>query len=173
MLNIIVGENASGKTIMLKKMASQIARLDIASNLSKYQSHLGMTLDYNRNVIDFISNELGDPVISTNKDQLFVEDGGYGTNFLDIITMLSRDVSNFYLDDLEYGLREHELNMMAHVLVKLAHVLPNIWIITHSELLLDINSNMVSYFTVEKDSSGEHILRSIEWQDACKYVDVF
>lgn len=171
MLNIIIGENAVGKTVMLRKMASQINRLDIASNLSKYQNFIGMTLKYNMGTIDFISKELGDPVVLENEEQLFIE--GYGRDFLDIMTVLSRNVANFYLDEPEYGLREYEVNMMAHVLVKLAYELPSIWITTQTELLLDINSSAVSYYTVERNNLGEFVLKNIEWQDVCKYVDTF
>lgn len=173
MLHVIVGKNAVGKTVMLRKAASKVNRLNIASNLSKYQSPIGMTLEYNTDTINFISEELGNPIISQNEAQLFIEGNSYGKDFLDIMTILSRNVTNFYLDEPEYGLQEHEINMMTHILVKLAYMLPNIWITTHTDLLLDIHSKVVSYYIVEKDNAEAYFLRSVGLEHVYEYADTF
>lgn len=83
-------------------------------------------------MIDFISKELGEQIVVQNEAQLFIEGNSYGKDFLDIVTLLSCNVQNFYLDAPEYGLRECEVNALTHVLVKLAHMLSNIWVTTHT-----------------------------------------
>lgn len=98
MLEIIIGQNASGKTLYLYnciKAEIEKGNIDFASNLNKL-SYEDLKLSTERIEILYDVIDTAEEIIETNEILNIKADENFSKAFLEIISILCKDVSTFF-----------------------------------------------------------------------------
>lgn len=139
MLEIIIGQNASGKTLYLYNcIKAEIAKgdTDFVSNLNKLSYE---DLKFNTERIEILYDviDTAEEIITTNEVLNIKADEKFSKAFLEIISIICKDASTLFIDEPEQGLSNRELYILANFLDRAEETYKRIVITTHSELLAD------------------------------------
>lgn len=165
MVTLIIGQNAIGKSVYLKNKAkSESLTSEIIYNMTD-TSYLD-NIAYNKERIEQLKDILDTEEIIENKDCLIIQTDEVcmSRDFMKLLTLICKDCSKLYIDDIEYGLEYHQIGFLIWFLSRVEDTFDEIMIVTHSEMLLGIENKEVK--TVEYDkASKEFILVDIKDKD--------
>lgn len=162
MLNVIYGENASGKTTALRRIASRYDLSQIATNFIPVTK----LLPYDLERVHFIE-ELFWYVefVTTNSNRLIEVESEFSEELLSILTILCRDVENIFIDEPELGIYGSELYILYNVLSLFSEKVKNIWIATSEDMYTRFLSGDVRYYESVLDGNNFKIRK-----EKCKVV---
>lgn len=151
MLNIIVGANASGKTVMLKELLDEMPDTkNVVTNIRALNSFT--EIRYNQERIELLEENIDALcIISASKSLLVCEDEEYSDSFMQAITYLCKDVNNIFLDEIDNAVPYHEMHAFAAALINIGRVVPNLWITTHEDVLMGYFHEHIKYYTVVQE----------------------
>lgn len=153
MLNIIVGPNASGKTIILEALLNTI--IDAKNVVTNLRELITFTeIPYSQERIELLEDNIDALCIApSTKHLLFCEDAEYSDNFMQAITYLCKDVDNMFLDEIDNIIPYREMHAFANALLYIGKVVTNLWIVTHEDALMVYSCEHIKYYTVIKEDN--------------------
>ena len=153
MINFIIGENASGKSmyldLLIKSELKNNSEIEFVTNLHET---LYSETEYVKERLDTLEEiSLADEIDTINE---IINISGnpvkLSKDFLQLMTILCKKSKRAYIDEPEQGLSEYEINLLGTFLTLANHTYEDIFIVTHSELLIEING--CRYMTPQMDN---------------------
>lgn len=144
MITLIVGQNAIGKSVYLKDRAKAASlNDDIIFNMvdSSYLDNIS----YNTERIEHLKDILQTEDITENDDILVIktDEVKLNTEFIKLLTLICKNCKKMYLDEPEYCLTYHQIGFLVWFLSRVEVTFDEIVIVTHSEVLLGLESKEV------------------------------
>ena len=174
MIKIIIGQNASGKTLYLDNVVEEMSQgdgeIDFVTNLADQHifDHVPFLPDKVEILCEILQAERVDTscVILTPVESPVV----LGREFIEIITLLCKDVKAVYLDEPEQGLSEYEMSILCTLIQYFSRFFEEIIIVTHSELFVQMVN--CRYFTVVMDEKTADVeLIQVSEDDKFEIID--
>ena len=162
MITLIIGQNATGKSVYLKNRAKEAVRKNenIISNTwdTTYLNNRG----YNAERIEALEEVFDSEEITENPEYLDIktDEISIGKSFKDMLTMICREGDELYLDEPEYALNSREEAYLVSFLYRVLDTFKNIEIVTHSELFLGILE--ADRKTVILNDKNEYVLSDLK-----------
>lgn len=151
MLNVIYGENASGKTKALEDLVFACDSSQIATNVVP----IVIQIPYDMERVHFIEKCFGYLEFNTtNINRLIEVESELSDELLNILTILCRDVNNIFIDEPEFGIYGSELYILYNIFSLLSEKVENIWIVTHEDLYTHFDNGNVRYYEVLSDGDN-------------------
>lgn len=156
MVNIIIGENASGKTKILRGMYNKLRGKSVSNFVDDNKSKYILLSEDKLNLLKecFIIDEIK----NTDNSIMYIEYNNVIMSSiveqpaLDILSLICKKYNNVYLDEPERGVGTECLKVLAQVLCEFKDV-GNIWITTHTIHFSNIEG--AKYFKVSNNSLEE------------------
>lgn len=160
MLEIIIGQNASGKTLYLYnciKAEIEKGNIDFASNLNKLSYE---DLEFNTERIEILYDviDTAEEIIETNEVLNIKADEKFSKAFLEIISILCKDASTFFLDEPEQGLSRRELDILCTFLERADRTYKRIVIVTHCDLFIQCENIKIYSVQMNKQTNELKLL---------------
>lgn len=172
MLEIIIGQNASGKTLYLYNCIKE----ELDKNNTDFITNLNLLsaerAGFNEERIEILYDiiDTADEIITSNKILNIKADENFSKAFLEIMTLFCKDKSTLFLDEPEQGLSNRELYILANFLDKAEETYKRIVITTHSELLAD--TEYAKAYTVKmSDKTNELKLIEVPEEKILEVID--
>ena len=152
MVNVIVGQNAVGKTKKLMEIYSNSEKSSTICNLDSDRDLTKNVIDIERlnslaESIDIITEDV---VIDNNNTIVAIKMQGckFSFDFCKVLNLLSKKVRTIILDEPEQGINLYEQVLVYKLLKRIAfcHADLDIWITTHSSVLCDCET--FSYYKI-------------------------
>ncbi len=167
MINVIIGENASGKT---KKLMAMYNRDITTATINLDDADALRDIPLCREDIEFFEEMLGLKNIVIRENQITVADitETFGrlipcsSEFLNILSVVCKQVEKVYLDEPEYYLSNTELNYLIYCLQEFDK---EVWITSHYKGFI-LNYSFRHYKIGNNDE-----LEIIEVDDLDEYID--
>lgn len=174
MIELIIGANASGKTLYLNncinKELAEFSEPEFATNMV---NDLYSDIGYNRERIKVLEEIFcyADGIDTSNELLSIINNNiKLSKEFLQIITILCKDFNRMYIDEPEQGLSEQEINLLCTFLQFTADTYEKIVVVTHSELFIQLPSYKL--FTVKMSETTSDIeLIPVEEAEKFEIID--
>lgn len=157
MLNVIYGKNASGKTKLLRDMYEEHDERESLTNLCKCRFF--RDIPYSVEKLEKINDVLDYQEIDIGESGNLVSNE-FSQEFLDIVSLLIKDAKNIFLDEPDKYLGGIEREWLVYLIVILRNDIPELWIVTHDELLYGYKENDARYWNAVKEN-GEFKLEEV------------
>lgn len=168
MLEIIIGQNASGKTLYLYnciKAELEKNNTDFASNLNQLSYE---DLKFNKKRIEILYDliDTAEEIITNNKILSIKAEENFSKAFLEIMSILCKDVSTLFLDEPEQGLSRREIDILCTFIERANRTYKRVVIVTHCDLIIQCENIII--YSVQM-STQTNKLRLIEVPEDKKF----
>ena len=173
MINFIIGENASGKSMYLDLLIkSELENNTDVEFITNLHDTLYSDLEYNQERLDILeeitfADEIGilNEIITISGNPVKLS-----RDFLELMTILCKTSKRAYIDEPEQGLSEYEINLLGSFLTLVNYTYEDIFIVTHSELLIQIYG--CKYMTPKMDSlTADITMLDVKEEDKFEVID--
>lgn len=168
MINLIVGENSTGKTLYLKSLAksnkglTNLERLDMYINVPYNKSRLKSL-----RALDICDVDESNPYILS----LAEPDRPLTTKFIELVTLMCKEGDILMLDEPDKGLLWYEDYHFISFLLSVSGSFKDIYIVTHDDEMMVLSvMNKANFMTVKKDK-GTVISYNITKEQANELID--
>lgn len=146
MLNVIVGANASGKTVCLTAQLLRLSRNGLVlTNMEEFENPSG--IPYYPKYLDVVYSVSGEKPVTYDKERLVFEDGlNWSKGFMEHLTLLTKECQAIVIDEPEFRLDCNECGMFATIVFALSMKIPEIWVTTHAVEFMGSKSEFVRYY---------------------------
>jgi hypothetical protein len=166
MINLIVGENSSGKTVYLEKLLKEKYKYGVSTNMLKIDPKIE-SVGFNQervNILDEITicdgiNSTGQYLEFTGKKET------YSLEFIKLLSLICKDNSILILDEPDLMIEDTEGSRLAYFMSRVGHTFNEVYIVTHDELMLSIPD--AKYWTVDKNMDAYEISED----EAYEFID--
>lgn len=141
MINFIIGENASGKTLYLDRIINKDLNshgsIEFVTNVYDVKHN---NSKYNLDRISILEDISYADKVDTSNDIISILGNPVrlSKEFLQIITILCLECKRAYIDEPEQGLSEYEICLLSSFLTYTDKTFEDVFIVTHSELLIQL-----------------------------------
>lgn len=122
MIKLIIGQNASGKTLYLNNLIQsrleKTGKIDFVTNTVRNITFINK--EYNKERLEILEELILADEISTSSSENISPIGNpirLSNRFLYLMTILCKDVKSAYLDEPEQGLSEYERNLFIYIIL--------------------------------------------------------
>lgn len=160
MIDVIIGQNAIGKSQYLRSKVLKIAK-DTNAITNIVDTQYLKNIKFNEERIDLLEDITdaydiftdADDILNIQSDEIVT-----GRYFMTLVSMICKDSEYLYLDEPEYGLSSREIDYLAVFLNGVEDTFKEIEIVTHSDSLVLqlLNTKM---YTVEYDDKSRQFVR--------------
>ena len=173
MIRIIIGQNASGKTLYLNNCINNDLEdsdtIDFVTNLKDASYN---DISYNQERLQVLEEITDVEMIDTSNELLALIGSPIklSKDFLQIVTILCKECKKVYLDEPEQGLSEYEINLLISFVQYAESTYEEIVVVTHSELFVQIP--LCEIFTPKMDEvTSDIILYEVEEDKKFEVID--
>lgn len=157
MIRLIIGNNASGKTLYLKRcIKDDLDKHNKVEFITNFIDNMSDSTEYNQDRINILGEVFCySDGIDTSNDTLGIINNNVRVSkyFLEIITLLCKDYKRMYIDEPEQGLSIYEINLLCNFLQFADKTYENLTIVTHSEMLIQLP--YYELYTVKMNESSD------------------
>lgn len=168
MINLIVGENSTGKTLYLESLIKTGKELTNLERLNRY-----LNVPYDKLRLERLRDLYICEVDASNPFVLGVTepDRPLTTNFIELVSLMCKEGDILLLDEPDKGLMWYENNYFISFLLAVSSSFKDIYIVTHDEGIFVLNvMGKANFMTVKKDK-GTVISYSITKEQANELID--
>lgn len=169
MINLIIGQNALGKTAYLKQL---ISRLDFNKIITNIEKDPGLDITpYNEDRINILKDiaECGEVMTSLSLINIADDMVVYSIDFLTLITLLCRDRDILILDEPDMMLNITERSLLVNFIAYAERTYKLIVIVTHDSLTFSLPN--YTLYTVVEDSKNKFELEKVEVEKQYEIID--
>lgn len=155
-----MGENASGKTVWLKQFYSMHINDSVINTETDHDYH---NLELDDELLYHLMNEIDEEDYEVSKMGNNVFSKNLSTQLCKIITLLCKRVKYVLLDEPEFDLAPGEIYTLDRILYFLAwnYKDKQVYIVTHDEILKDMQDNAANKYTVKRGIDGRVALEEL------------
>lgn len=170
MITLIVGQNAIGKSVYLKRKVQKVVQYNENIIFNMLDTTYLTNREYNSVRIKALEEVLGASINTSNNDVIFIETDEIKIRkpFNEILTLICKEGTELYLDEPEYKLNSREIGYLVAFLYRILDTFQYIEIVTHSELFLSILEAEVK--TIKIDTDCDFVVSELE-EDAYATID--
>lgn len=165
MITLIVGQNAIGKSVYLKRKVQKVVQYNENIIFNMLDTTYLNNRTYNSTRIEALKEVLDASINTENNDTILIETDEIRIRkpFNDILTLICKEGTELYLDEPEYKLNSREIGYLVAFLYRILDTFHCIEIVTHSELFLSILEAEVK--TIKIDTNYDFATSDLEEDD--------
>lgn len=173
MIKIIIGQNASGKTLYLNNcIDSELMEFNTIDFVTNMKDASYNDVSYNQERLEILESITDVERIDTSNELLALIGNPIklSKDFLQIVTLLCKECKRVYLDEPEQGLSEYEINLLVSFLQYADNTYEEIIVVTHSELFVQIP--VCKIFTPKmSETTSDIVLFEVEEDQKFEVID--
>lgn len=175
MIQLIIGQNASGKTLYLDTIIEEKLKhaddINFVTNIGNNKYNELLFSKKRVKILDDILMDFCDSIDTSN--ELITPINSeivFSTDFLYMVTLLCKNVDEIYLDEPEQGLIEFEIKLLTNFLELIDKTYNKIVIVTHSELLVQMP--YFDAYTIKMSNITSQVeLLPVKGEDVLEVID--
>lgn len=154
MITLIIGQNAIGKSAYLKeKVKESLTDKDKIITYNMWDNDYLLNREYNKDRVEELEELFDEVNCKHSVLELESEEVDITPELLNILTIITKDGTELYLDEPENGLDNTQINCLVQYLYRVLDTFNNIAIVTHSELFFGILESEIKTVSLNKQNT--------------------